>query len=88
MCYSIWKTRWDVFSPCSVLQYQYVLNCVIVFPCLRQDTASLGSQKGGISKHGWLYKGNMNSAISVTMRVRQTVVMATYRTKIISKLFN
>uniref|UniRef100_A0A3B3TSH5 Dedicator of cytokinesis 9 n=1 Tax=Poecilia latipinna TaxID=48699 RepID=A0A3B3TSH5_9TELE len=26
------------------------------------------SQKGGISKHGWLYKGNMNSAISVTMR--------------------
>ncbi|KPP63761.1 hypothetical protein Z043_117951, partial [Scleropages formosus] len=33
-----------------------------------RDTASLGSQKGGISKHGWLYKGNMNSAISVTMR--------------------
>uniref|UniRef100_A0A3Q3FTV1 Dedicator of cytokinesis 9 n=1 Tax=Labrus bergylta TaxID=56723 RepID=A0A3Q3FTV1_9LABR len=36
--------------------------------CFLQDTASLGSQKGGISKHGWLYKGNMNSAISVTMR--------------------
>ncbi|XP_058247461.1 dedicator of cytokinesis protein 9 isoform X3 [Hemibagrus wyckioides] len=33
-----------------------------------EDTASLGSQKGGISKQGWLYKGNMNSAISVTMR--------------------
>uniref|UniRef100_A0A8D0CVJ5 Dedicator of cytokinesis 9 n=1 Tax=Sander lucioperca TaxID=283035 RepID=A0A8D0CVJ5_SANLU len=33
-----------------------------------EDTASLGSQKGGFSKHGWLYKGNMNSAISVTMR--------------------
>ncbi|KAM8856097.1 dedicator of cytokinesis protein 9 isoform 8-T8 [Spinachia spinachia] len=33
-----------------------------------EDTASLGSQKGGISKHGWLYKGNINSAISVTMR--------------------
>ncbi|CAM9204176.1 unnamed protein product [Lampetra planeri] len=33
-----------------------------------EDTASLGSQKDGISKHGWLCKGNMNSAISVTMR--------------------
>ncbi|CAK6965515.1 dedicator of cytokinesis protein 9 isoform X2 [Scomber scombrus] len=33
-----------------------------------EDTASLGSQKGGVSKHGWLYKGNMNIAISVTMR--------------------
>ncbi|XP_028846234.1 dedicator of cytokinesis protein 9 isoform X2 [Denticeps clupeoides] len=33
-----------------------------------EDTASLGSHKGGITKHGWLYRGNMNSAISVTMR--------------------
>ncbi|ETE65390.1 Dedicator of cytokinesis protein 9, partial [Ophiophagus hannah] len=33
------------------------------------DAASLGSQKGGLTKQGWLYKGNMNSAISVTMRV-------------------
>uniref|UniRef100_A0A8C4V8Y4 Dedicator of cytokinesis 9 n=1 Tax=Falco tinnunculus TaxID=100819 RepID=A0A8C4V8Y4_FALTI len=39
------------------------------FPFLHlQDAASLGSQKGGITKQGWLYKGNMNSAISVTMR--------------------
>ncbi|TRY81520.1 hypothetical protein DNTS_003860 [Danionella cerebrum] len=32
------------------------------------DAASLGSQRGGVSKHGWLYKANMNSAISVTMK--------------------
>ncbi|XP_016417171.1 dedicator of cytokinesis protein 9-like [Sinocyclocheilus rhinocerous] len=33
-----------------------------------EDTTSLGSQKGGLIKQGWLHKGNMNSAISVTMR--------------------
>uniref|UniRef100_A0A669CTW8 Dedicator of cytokinesis 9b n=1 Tax=Oreochromis niloticus TaxID=8128 RepID=A0A669CTW8_ORENI len=33
-----------------------------------EDTASLRSQKGGVSKHGWLYKGNVNGAITVTMR--------------------
>ncbi|XP_056610167.1 dedicator of cytokinesis protein 9 isoform X2 [Triplophysa dalaica] len=30
-----------------------------------EDTSSLGSQKGGIIKQGWLHKGNVNSAISV-----------------------
>ncbi|KAJ3584590.1 hypothetical protein NHX12_015085, partial [Muraenolepis orangiensis] len=29
-------------------------------------------EKGGVSKHGWLFKGNMNSAISVTMRDEKT----------------
>uniref|UniRef100_A0A8C0G202 Dedicator of cytokinesis 9 n=1 Tax=Bubo bubo TaxID=30461 RepID=A0A8C0G202_BUBBB len=38
------------------------------YVCYLMDAASLGSQKGGITKQGWLYKGNMNSAISVTMR--------------------
>lgn len=46
--------------------HEPVCNSLFLLP---QDTASLGSQKGGISKQGWLYKGNMNSAISVTMRV-------------------
>ncbi|XP_067852878.1 dedicator of cytokinesis protein 11 [Heptranchias perlo] len=34
-----------------------------------EDVASICSQKGGIIKEGWLYKANMNSTISVTMRV-------------------
>ncbi|XP_025758777.1 dedicator of cytokinesis protein 9 isoform X2 [Oreochromis niloticus] len=37
-----------------------------------EDTASLRSQKGGVSKHGWLYKGNVNGAITVTMRRMRT----------------
>uniref|UniRef100_A0A8C4I6X9 Dedicator of cytokinesis 9 n=1 Tax=Dicentrarchus labrax TaxID=13489 RepID=A0A8C4I6X9_DICLA len=50
-------------------QSLFVQECIKTYKSdWHVDTASLGSQKGGISKHGWLYKGNMNSAISVTMR--------------------
>uniref|UniRef100_UPI00398F1DC7 dedicator of cytokinesis protein 11-like isoform X1 n=2 Tax=Pristiophorus japonicus TaxID=55135 RepID=UPI00398F1DC7 len=34
-----------------------------------EDVASICSQKEGNIKEGWLYKANMNSTISVTMRV-------------------
>ncbi|XP_067903129.1 dedicator of cytokinesis protein 11-like [Heterodontus francisci] len=34
-----------------------------------EDVASICSQKGGNIKEGWLYKANMNSTISVTMKV-------------------
>lgn len=33
-----------------------------------------------MSKHGWLYKGNMNSAISVTMRVSSITPLKPFRT--------
>ncbi|XP_030430457.1 dedicator of cytokinesis protein 11 isoform X4 [Gopherus evgoodei] len=34
-----------------------------------EDSPSLCSQKGGIIKQGWLYKANVNSTITVTMKV-------------------
>uniref|UniRef100_A0A3B3XUS6 Dedicator of cytokinesis 11 n=1 Tax=Poecilia mexicana TaxID=48701 RepID=A0A3B3XUS6_9TELE len=34
-----------------------------------EDTASLCSQRGGILKQGWLQKANINSSLSVSMRV-------------------
>uniref|UniRef100_A0A3Q2CU88 Dedicator of cytokinesis 9b n=1 Tax=Cyprinodon variegatus TaxID=28743 RepID=A0A3Q2CU88_CYPVA len=50
-----------------------------------EDAASLGSQKGGVSKHGWLYKGNMNSAISVTMRVSLSRKRISYKQEVIHR---
>uniref|UniRef100_A0A8D3CFD7 Dedicator of cytokinesis 11 n=1 Tax=Scophthalmus maximus TaxID=52904 RepID=A0A8D3CFD7_SCOMX len=40
-----------------------------VFACVCQDSASLCSQRGGIMKQGWLQKANINSSLSVSMRV-------------------
>ncbi|CAI5793355.1 Hypothetical predicted protein [Podarcis lilfordi] len=34
-----------------------------------EDSSSLCSQKGGVIKQGWLYKANVNSTITVTMKV-------------------
>ncbi|XP_053129814.1 dedicator of cytokinesis protein 11 isoform X3 [Hemicordylus capensis] len=34
-----------------------------------EDSSSLCSQKGGMIKQGWLYKANVNSTITVTMKV-------------------
>uniref|UniRef100_A0A3P9MZ96 Dedicator of cytokinesis 11 n=1 Tax=Poecilia reticulata TaxID=8081 RepID=A0A3P9MZ96_POERE len=40
-----------------------------VFEIDEDDTASLCSQRGGILKQGWLQKANINSSLSVSMRV-------------------
>lgn len=36
---------------------------------LFQDSSSLCSQKGGVIKQGWLHRANVNSTITVTMKV-------------------
>uniref|UniRef100_A0A3Q1I7Y3 Dedicator of cytokinesis 9b n=1 Tax=Anabas testudineus TaxID=64144 RepID=A0A3Q1I7Y3_ANATE len=63
-CIKTYKSDWHVVNY-KYEEYSGDFPNVYVRVC---DTASLGSQKGGVSKHGWLFKGNMNSAISVTMR--------------------
>uniref|UniRef100_A0A3Q2CL51 Dedicator of cytokinesis 11 n=1 Tax=Cyprinodon variegatus TaxID=28743 RepID=A0A3Q2CL51_CYPVA len=40
-----------------------------VFEIDEDDTSSLCSQRGGILKQGWLQKANINSSLSVSMRV-------------------
>uniref|UniRef100_A0A3B4ZQC4 Dedicator of cytokinesis 11 n=1 Tax=Stegastes partitus TaxID=144197 RepID=A0A3B4ZQC4_9TELE len=40
-----------------------------VFEIDEDDTSSLCSQRGGIMKQGWLQKANINSSLSVSMRV-------------------
>uniref|UniRef100_A0A669CUV7 Dedicator of cytokinesis 11 n=1 Tax=Oreochromis niloticus TaxID=8128 RepID=A0A669CUV7_ORENI len=40
-----------------------------VFEIDEDDSASLCSQRGGILKQGWLQKANINSSLSVSMRV-------------------
>lgn len=48
----------------------------LTFSCpdrlLFQDSSSLCSQKGGVIKQGWLHKANVNSTITVTMKVSLT----------------
>uniref|UniRef100_A0A8C3LKH2 Dedicator of cytokinesis 9 n=1 Tax=Chrysolophus pictus TaxID=9089 RepID=A0A8C3LKH2_CHRPC len=68
-CIRTYNSDWHVVNY-KYEDYSYADVCQTFFPSFLhlQDAASLGSQKGGITKQGWLYKGNMNSAISVTMR--------------------
>uniref|UniRef100_A0A6Q2YRK8 Uncharacterized protein n=1 Tax=Esox lucius TaxID=8010 RepID=A0A6Q2YRK8_ESOLU len=40
-----------------------------VFEIDEDDSSSLCSQRGGIMKQGWLHKANINSSLSVSMRV-------------------
>uniref|UniRef100_A0A8C2ZAR9 Dedicator of cytokinesis 11 n=1 Tax=Cyclopterus lumpus TaxID=8103 RepID=A0A8C2ZAR9_CYCLU len=75
-CIKMYNTDWHVIN------YKYeaysgdfrmlpslsrLISCICV--CVCQDTSSLCSQRGGIMKQGWLQKANINSSLSVSIRV-------------------
>lgn len=49
------------------------------FSLFFQDSSSLCSQKGGVIKQGWLHKANVNSTITVTMKVRSRCYLTILR---------
>ncbi|CDQ74389.1 unnamed protein product [Oncorhynchus mykiss] len=56
---------------CSKQPYRYIHahHQYQPFLCVCQDSSSLCSQRGRIMKQGWLQKANINSSLSVSMRV-------------------
>uniref|UniRef100_A0A8C9VNL4 Dedicator of cytokinesis 11 n=1 Tax=Scleropages formosus TaxID=113540 RepID=A0A8C9VNL4_SCLFO len=57
-CIKMYNTDWHVIN------YKYE-----AYSGDFRDSSSLCSQKGGIMKQGWLQKANINSSLSVSMRV-------------------
>ncbi|KAI4554829.1 hypothetical protein MJG53_020128 [Ovis ammon polii x Ovis aries] len=58
--------------PCKSLRPEKIPNHVFEIDedCEKdEDSSSLCSQKGGVIKQGWLHKANVNSTITVTMKV-------------------
>uniref|UniRef100_F6WZ55 Dedicator of cytokinesis 11 n=1 Tax=Monodelphis domestica TaxID=13616 RepID=F6WZ55_MONDO len=58
--------------PCKSLRPEKIPNHVFEIDedCEKdEDSSSLCSQKGGMIKQGWLFKANVNSTITVTMKV-------------------
>uniref|UniRef100_A0A7M4EKD4 Dedicator of cytokinesis 11 n=1 Tax=Crocodylus porosus TaxID=8502 RepID=A0A7M4EKD4_CROPO len=59
-------------------QSLFVKECIRTYSSdwhvVNYDSSSLCSQKGGVIKQGWLHKANVNSTITVTMKVRSISV--------------
>uniref|UniRef100_A0A8C7F692 Dedicator of cytokinesis 11 n=1 Tax=Oncorhynchus kisutch TaxID=8019 RepID=A0A8C7F692_ONCKI len=77
-CIKTYNTDWHVinykYEPIDCISLPIINTnspsfvCVCVCVC-HQDSSSLCSQRGGIMKQGWLQKANINSSLSVSMRV-------------------
>ncbi|XP_049622976.1 dedicator of cytokinesis protein 11 [Suncus etruscus] len=84
-CIKTYSTDWHVVNykyedfsgdfrmlPCKSLRPDKIPNHVFEIDedCEKdEDSSSLCSQKGGVIKQGWLHKANVNSTITVTMKV-------------------
>lgn len=84
-CIKTYSTDWHVVNykyedfsgdfrmlPCKSLRPEKIPSHVFEIDedCEKdEDSSSLCSQKGGVIKQGWLHKANVNSTITVTMKV-------------------
>uniref|UniRef100_A0A3B3D4J9 Dedicator of cytokinesis C/D N-terminal domain-containing protein n=1 Tax=Oryzias melastigma TaxID=30732 RepID=A0A3B3D4J9_ORYME len=84
-CIKMYNSDWRVINykyeaysgdfrmlPSSVRLRKHVLllrKPVVTDSLCCQDSSSLCSQRGGVLKQGWLQKANINSSLSVSMRV-------------------
>uniref|UniRef100_A0A0P6IZW0 Dedicator of cytokinesis protein 11 n=1 Tax=Heterocephalus glaber TaxID=10181 RepID=A0A0P6IZW0_HETGA len=84
-CIKTYSTDWHIINykyedfsgdfrmlPCKSLRPEKIPNHVFEIDedCEKdEDSTSLCSQKGGVIKQGWLHKANVNSTITVTMKV-------------------
>ncbi|XP_035392551.1 dedicator of cytokinesis protein 11 isoform X3 [Electrophorus electricus] len=81
-CIKMYNTDWRVINynyeaysgcfrtlPCKGMKGEKLPSHVFEIDEEEEDTSSLCSQKGGVMKQGWLQKANINSSLSVSMKV-------------------
>uniref|UniRef100_A0A8B9LJ80 Dedicator of cytokinesis 11 n=1 Tax=Astyanax mexicanus TaxID=7994 RepID=A0A8B9LJ80_ASTMX len=81
-CIKMYNTDWNVINynyeaysgcfrmlPCKGSKAEKLPSHVFEVDEGEEDSSSLCSQKGGVMKQGWLQKANINSSLSVSMKV-------------------
>uniref|UniRef100_A0A672SK80 Dedicator of cytokinesis protein 11-like n=1 Tax=Sinocyclocheilus grahami TaxID=75366 RepID=A0A672SK80_SINGR len=81
-CIKMYSTNWHVINynyeaysgdfrtlPCKGMKTEKLPNQVFEVDEGEEDSSSLCSQRGGVMKQGWLQKANINSSLSVSMKV-------------------
>nr|XP_055053130.1 dedicator of cytokinesis protein 11 isoform X2 [Misgurnus anguillicaudatus] len=81
-CIKMYNTDWRVINynyeaysgdfrmlPCKGMKTEKLPSQVFEVDEGEEDSSSLCSQRGGVMKQGWLQKANINSSLSVSMKV-------------------